>query len=175
MITGGSRGARKLNQASRESWPLFSAAKFSIRLIHQTGANEHSALAADFANTGVNGEVVPFIQNMAAAFAQADLVLGRAGAGGVSEIAAAGMPSILVPLPFAADDHQRRNAEALVHAGAARMVLDNELTGQRLFREVTDLQQRPDELASMRDRVKTFARPGAAERAAAVLEQAAAS
>ena len=77
----------------------------------------------------MEGEVVPFIRNMPEAFANADLVVGRAGAGAVNEIAAAGMASVLVPLPFAADDHQRRNAEVLVNADAARMVLDREMNG----------------------------------------------
>ena len=119
------------------------------------------------------GEVIPFIKDMPAAFAQTDLVVGRAGAGGVNEISAAGMPSVLVPLPFAADDHQRRNAEALVEAGAARMVLDREFTGQRLFDEVEALRGNVELLSAMRARVRKFAKPGAAERAADVLEEAA--
>jgi UDP-N-acetylglucosamine--N-acetylmuramyl-(pentapeptide) pyrophosphoryl-undecaprenol N-acetylglucosamine transferase len=92
----------------------------------------------------------------------------------VSELSAAGVPSILVPFPFAADDHQRKNAEAFVRAGAARMVLDNELSGERLFREVESLRLEPAALASMRTHVRQFAKPGAAERAADVLEEAAA-
>jgi UDP-N-acetylglucosamine--N-acetylmuramyl-(pentapeptide) pyrophosphoryl-undecaprenol N-acetylglucosamine transferase len=173
LLTGGSRGARKLNQAARASWPLFRESRLPIRIIHQSGVNEHVALASEFASAGVNGEVVPFIQNMAGAFASADLVVGRAGAGAVNEIAAAGMPSILIPFPFAADDHQKRNAEALVRAGAARMILDQELTGQRLFAEVSGLYGAPGELAAMREKVRDFAHRGAAERAAAVLEEAA--
>ena len=171
LITGATRGSRTLNRASRESWPLFVAAGADIRIIHQTGPVEHADLAAEFARTGLAGEVVPFIADMPSAFAQADLVIGRAGAGGVNEIAAAGMPSILVPLPFAADDHQRRNAEAMVAAGAARLVLDKEMTGERLFREVETLRAQPAELDRMRQQVKRFAHPGAAERAADVLEE----
>jgi UDP-N-acetylglucosamine--N-acetylmuramyl-(pentapeptide) pyrophosphoryl-undecaprenol N-acetylglucosamine transferase len=110
---------------------------------------------------------------MADAFANADLVLGRAGAGGVNEIAAAGMPSILVPLPTAADDHQRRNAEALVDARAARLVPNSELSGEKLFEVVEALRRNPGVLAEMRQNVRQFAHPGAAERAADVLEQAA--
>jgi UDP-N-acetylglucosamine--N-acetylmuramyl-(pentapeptide) pyrophosphoryl-undecaprenol N-acetylglucosamine transferase len=144
-----------------------------VRIIHQTGAAEHAPLASEFSNAGVPGEVAPFIKDMAAAFAETDLVVGRAGAGGVSEISAAGMASVLVPLPFAADDHQRRNAEALVEAGAACMVLDRELTGQRLFEEVEALRGNAELLSAMRDRVRRFAKPGAAERAADVLEEAA--
>jgi UDP-N-acetylglucosamine--N-acetylmuramyl-(pentapeptide) pyrophosphoryl-undecaprenol N-acetylglucosamine transferase len=174
LVTGGSRGARTLNRASRESWPLFRASQIPVRILHQTGEAEHAALAREFAGAGVAGEVASFIKDMAAAFAEADVVVGRAGAGGVSEIAAAGMASLLIPLPFAADDHQKKNAQALVDAGAARMILDADLTGERLFREVEELRANPETLAAMRQRVRRFARPGAAERAAAVLEEAAA-
>jgi UDP-N-acetylglucosamine--N-acetylmuramyl-(pentapeptide) pyrophosphoryl-undecaprenol N-acetylglucosamine transferase len=172
LITGGSRGARTLNRASRESWPLFQKADSPIRIVHQTGTAEHAALAEQFAATNLDGAILPFIQDMAGAFAQTDLVVSRAG-GTVYEIAAAGMPSILIPLPFAADDHQRRNAEAFVQSGAARMVLDAELTGERLFQEVEALRNKPDLLANMRERVRQFAKPGAAERAARILEEAA--
>jgi UDP-N-acetylglucosamine--N-acetylmuramyl-(pentapeptide) pyrophosphoryl-undecaprenol N-acetylglucosamine transferase len=175
LVTGGSRGARTLNRASRESWPKFRSSGAPIRIIHQSGATEHTAMVAEFAQSGLEGEVVPFIRNMAEAFASADLVVGRAGAGGVNEIAAAGMPSILVPFPYAADQHQRRNAEALVEAGAARLVTDSEMTGERMFKEVDRLRRDTTELDRMRENVRMFAKPGAAERAAEVLEQAAAS
>jgi UDP-N-acetylglucosamine--N-acetylmuramyl-(pentapeptide) pyrophosphoryl-undecaprenol N-acetylglucosamine transferase len=175
LITGGSRGARTLNRASRESWPLFRNQDGAVRIIHQTGATEHEELAREFAAAALQGEVVPFIRNMPEAFAQADLVVSRAGAGAVNEIAAAGMPSILVPLPTAADDHQRRNAEAFVEAEAARMVPDAELNGERLFHEIDALRRNPAELGRMRTRVRRFAKPGAAERAADLLEEAAAA
>jgi UDP-N-acetylglucosamine--N-acetylmuramyl-(pentapeptide) pyrophosphoryl-undecaprenol N-acetylglucosamine transferase len=171
LITGGSRGARRLNQAMRAAWPFFRQSP--MRIVHQTGANEYDGIARDFSSSGVNGEVIPFIRNMAEVFSQADLVLGRAGAGGVNEIAAAGMASILIPLPFAADDHQRRNAEALAEAKAARMVADADLTGERLFQEVEALFGDPAALSDMRRNVRRFAHPGAAERAADVLEEAA--
>ncbi len=173
LITGGSRGSRTLNRASRDSWPLFRELATPIRIVHQTGAAEHETLATEFRSAGLAGEVVPFIRNMAQAFAGADLVIGRAGAGSVNEIAAASMPSVLVPFPFAADDHQRKNAEALAEVGAARMVLDAEMTGERLFREVEALLKNPEELARMRKRAHGFAHPGAAERAADVMEEAA--
>jgi UDP-N-acetylglucosamine--N-acetylmuramyl-(pentapeptide) pyrophosphoryl-undecaprenol N-acetylglucosamine transferase len=173
LITGGSRGARTLNRASRASWSLIREAGAPVRIVHQTGAAEYDALASEFRNAGVAGEVVPFIRNMAEAFANADLVIGRAGAGAVNEIAAAGMPTVLVPLPFAADDHQRSNAESFVEAGAARMVLDRDMNGRRLFEEIEKLRQNPGELHEMRQRVRQFAKARAAERAAEVLEQAA--
>ncbi len=173
LITGGSRGSRTLNRAARESWPLFRQSGSPVRFIHQTGSAEYDALRMEFEQSGMQGELVPFLPDMPAAFAQANLVVGRSGAGGVSELAAAGMPSILVPFPFAADDHQKANAQQLANAGAARLVLDADLSGQRLFEEVEGLRANPEGLASMREKVKHFARPSAAERAATVLEEAA--
>ena len=106
---------------------------------------------------------------MPAAFAQADLVVCRSGAGAVAEVAAAGKPSVLVPFPFAADDHQRRNAEAFERAGAARLVADREMSGERLFAVITELAGEPDRLEKMGEAAKQFARPGAARRAAEIL------
>src|SRR5580658_4173512 len=113
LITGGSLGSRTLNQAARQSWPLFRKSGLSIRIIHQTGAAAFDPLAEEFAKSGIDGEIAPFIADMPAAFAAADLIVCRSGAGTVSELAAAGRPSILVPFPFATDDHQTRNAEAM--------------------------------------------------------------
>ena len=113
---------------------------------------------------------MPFIGDMPAAFAAADLIVCRAGAGAVSELAAAGKPSILVPFPFAADDHQTRNAQAMERAGAARLVRDAEMTGQKLFDLATAL---TGELDAMGEAARQFAKPGAARRAADVLEEVA--
>src|ERR1041385_6931931 len=115
LITGGSQGSRTLNRAAEQSWPLWPAD--AIRLIHQTGAAASAELEPRFRASGVKGEISAFINDMPGAFAQADLVLSRAGMGAVSELAAAGKPSILVPLPTAADHHQLRNAEAFEKPG----------------------------------------------------------
>ena len=107
--------------------------------------------------------MVPFLSDMAAAFAAADLVVCRAGAGAVSELAAAGKPSILVPFPYAADDHQTRNAQAMERGGASRLVGDAEMTGKIIIAD----------LAPMGEAARQFAKPGAARRAADVLEEVA--
>lgn len=172
LITGGSRGARRLNRAARESFPLFAALNGQLKLTVQTGTADHAEVAEAFAKSGLPGATTAFIRDMPGAFAETDLVVGRSGAGAVNELAAAGMASVLVPFPFAADDHQKKNAEVLRDAGAARMVLDPELTGERLFQEVERLRGSPEELAQMRRNVRQFARPGAAARAADVLEEA---
>src|SRR6185295_15903172 len=125
-----------LNRASEESWPLWES---DVRLIHQTGASAYEELAPRFRATRMQGEIKPFLEDMAGAFAAADLIVSRAGMGTVSELAAAGKPSILVPLPTASDQHQLRNAEAMERAGAALLIPDSELTGARLVEEVARL------------------------------------
>ena len=141
-----------------------------MRFIHQAGRPTHQEIAAEFAQTGLEGEVVQFIDDMPAAFAQADLVVCRSGAGATAELAAAGKPSILVPLPTAADDHQLHNARAFERAGAARLVLDRDMNGQRLFEEVSALANTAA-LSDMCDKARGFAHPGAARRAADLMEQ----
>jgi UDP-N-acetylglucosamine--N-acetylmuramyl-(pentapeptide) pyrophosphoryl-undecaprenol N-acetylglucosamine transferase len=169
LITGGSQGSRTLNRAAQQSWPLWGNA--AVRLIHQTGSDAYEQLEPEFRASGIDGEISPFLIDMPAAFASADVVVSRAGMSTVSELAAAGKPSILVPLPTAADQHQLRNAEAMQRIGAARMVLDAEFDGPRLVEEVMRLSQSPDLLKEMGDAARSFAKPGAARRAAEVLEE----
>lgn len=175
LITGGSQGSRTLNNASRDSWQLFASSSraLSLKIIHQTGLDAYAGLEPEFRQRGLNGEVTAFIDDMPAAFAQADLILCRSGASTVAEIAAAGKPAILVPFPFAADDHQRRNAEALANAGAARVILDKDLTGKRLYDEVTALAADRVALQQLADAVRAFAHPDAARKAADALESSA--
>ena len=173
LITGGSQGSRTLNRAGRQSWPLFGAAGFAIRIVHQCGAAGWEEMQREFAASGLEGEVTPFISDMPAAFAQADLVACRSGAGAVAELAAAGKPAILVPFPFAADDHQARNAEAIERGGAARVVRDAEMNGERLFNLVRELADPPGTLERMGAAARQFGRPGAARRAAEILEEVA--
>lgn len=172
LITGGSQGSRTLNRAAEESWPLWKnalPADFKFRLLHQTGTQTYEELAPRFRASGIEGEISAFL-DMPGAFAQADLVVGRAGMGTVSELAASGKPSILVPLPSASDDHQLKNAQAMEQAGAARLVLDHEMTGTRLVAEVCELLSHPEQLRRMSEAAHGFAKPGAVRRAADILE-----
>jgi UDP-N-acetylglucosamine--N-acetylmuramyl-(pentapeptide) pyrophosphoryl-undecaprenol N-acetylglucosamine transferase len=174
LITGGSQGSRRLNEAFRESWPLFRASGQSIRFQHQAGVAMAEELAAGFAASGLAGEVVPFVQEMPAAFAKTDLVVCRSGAGAVAELAAAGKPSILVPFPFAADDHQTRNAEAMARGGAARVVADKDLDGRRFHEEIVRLAEDRTRLRQMGKAARGLGRPGSAARAADILVESAA-
>ncbi len=172
LITGGSQGSRTLNRAVEESWPLWDRAR--IRLIHQIGSRMYSELAPKFDESGMPGEVAEFLTDMPRAFLEADLVVSRAGMSTVSELAGAGKPSILVPLPGASDDHQLKNAQAFERGGAARLVLDRDMTGARLVEEVMQLIETPGLLEQMGAAARAFAKPGAARRAADVLESVAA-
>jgi len=179
LVTGGSQGSRTLNHAVRRSWPLFRASGLRVRIVHQTGPSAYEEWRAAFAESGLAGEVHAFIADMPAAFAQADLVVCRSGAGAVSELAAAGKPSILSPFPFAADQHQLRNAEAFARAGAARLILDRDLNGENphagdnLYAAVAELAASPGELERMAAAARGLAHPGAARRAAEILEEVA--
>ena len=173
LITGGSQGSRTLNRAAHQSWPLFRQSGMPVRIVHQSGPVEFSRLREEFSRSGLEGEVVPFIADMPAAFAAVDLVVCRSGAGAVSELAAAGKPSILSPFPFAADDHQTRNAEAIERAGAARLVPDAQMNGEKLVAVVAGLAASSGTLERMGEAARQFARPGAARRAAEILEEVA--
>jgi UDP-N-acetylglucosamine--N-acetylmuramyl-(pentapeptide) pyrophosphoryl-undecaprenol N-acetylglucosamine transferase len=172
LITGGSQGSRTLNQAARQSWPRFRASGLPVRILHQSGPAAFEELRAAFIECGLEGELTPFIADMPAAFSQADLVVCRSGAGAVAELAAAGKPSILSPFPFASDQHQLRNAEAFERAGAARLMRDSEMTGERLFQTVSSLAAEAGLLERMGLAARGLAHPGAACRAASVLEEA---
>lgn len=174
LITGGSQGSTTLNRAARQSWARFRDADFAVHIVHQTGTRDYSEIREEFARSGLSGEVVPFLDDMPRAMAAADLLICRAGAGAVSELAAAGRASILAPFPFAADDHQTSNAAAMQRAGAARMIRDAELNGERLFETVKELASDPSALEQMAQAARQFARPDAARRAADILEEEAA-
>ena len=169
LVTGGSQGSQTLNRAMRELWPLLASSDLKVNLIHQCGKREEEQIRQEFTQTCLKGSVTAFISDMPAAYAQADLVLCRAGAGSVSELAAAGRPAILVPFPFAADDHQVKNAQAVVEAGAGLMYRDTELTGQVIFKILRDFIDNPAALASMADKAKALRKTGAASRAADIL------
>ena len=175
FVTGGSQGSASLNTAMRAAWPHFAAADVPVRILHQAGRTQASEVAAAFAATGLDGEVFSFIDDMPKVFEQADLIIGRAGAGAVAEIAAARKPAILVPFPRAADEHQLRNAKALANARAALLIEESGLSGERLAAEALRLFRDPAALLAMGSQAGSFARRGAARIAADILEEEAES
>ncbi len=172
LITGGSQGSRRLNTAVVEALGLWNekGRLGELKIIHQTGAGEYEQVRAAYANYSVDAEVAPFFDDMPSLFAVADLVICRAGASAVAELCAAGKASILVPYPHAADQHQLLNARSQAEIGAARVVDDHEMSGERLLREVEALWSKPAELARMENAARGRAKPGAARRAALLME-----
>jgi UDP-N-acetylglucosamine--N-acetylmuramyl-(pentapeptide) pyrophosphoryl-undecaprenol N-acetylglucosamine transferase len=166
LVFGGSAGAHRLNTAALEAFGLLGAGARAVDVVHQTGAADVEVVRAGYAALGLDARVEPFIADMGAAYAAADVVVARAGAMTCAEVTAVGLPAILVPYPHAADDHQRRNAEVLVEAGAAEMILDPELSGERLARVLRQLLETPDRRAAMAARAAAVGRPDAAERVA---------
>ena len=178
LITGGSQGARTLNSAVAEAVQLWvrNGASTQLRILHQAGKADAGRLQSEYVRLGsgsVQAEAVEFLDDMPAAFAQADVVISRAGASTVGELCAAGRASILIPYPHAADDHQTRNAEALASAGGAQVVSDAQWNGARMVREIESLLSVPGRLEEMETAARSLARPGAARRAADVLEEVA--
>ncbi len=171
LIFGGSQGAQSLNRAAIEALPKLESLAGELRIVHQTGQNEYNAVREAYAKFAIPAEVLPYIENMPERFASADLVISRAGANTVAELAAAGKAAILVPFPFAADQHQLRNAEALANAGAARLILNRDLNGETLTAAVREIREHPETLERMEERIRPFARPDAARRIADELER----
>ncbi|HJQ82804.1 MAG TPA: glycosyltransferase, partial [Candidatus Binatia bacterium] len=166
LVFGGSAGAHRLNQATVEALTLLGPAARALEVTHQTGDADLAAVEAGYAALGLRVRVEPFIADMGAAYAVADVVVARAGAMTCAEVTAVGLPAILVPYPHAADDHQRRNAEVLVTAGAAEMIDDAELGGARLAASLRGLLDDAERRASMAARARALGRPDAAARVA---------
>lgn len=164
LVFGGSQGAHRLNLALADAAAALFAAVPDLRILHQTGAADRDALAARYAALGVAAEAVAFIDDMGAAYHRADLVVCRSGATTVAELAVLGKPAILVPYPFAADDHQRANAAVVAAAGAGVLLLDAECDGERLAAEVIGLAADRAKLAAMAAAARRLAVPDAAAR-----------
>lgn len=161
LVFGGSQGARAINQAMCEAVPVLRDRMPGIHVLHQTGERDYGPIVAAYEKLGVSVEVFKFMDNMPAMFARADLIVSRAGASTVAEIAAAGKPSVFVPFPKAADDHQRRNAEAMQNAGAAVMLEEQDLTPATLADTVSELLSNAVKLKAMSVAARGMAHPNA--------------
>lgn len=171
LVTGGSQGARTLNRAALDALPALRAAVPGVQLIHLTGPDDEAASRAACAAAGVPALVSAFFGRMELALGAADLAVARAGASSLAELAAVGVPAILVPYPFAADDHQRRNAEAAAATGAVRVLEQSGLTGESLARAViTQLADAPDQ-ERLRVGLRAWHTPGAAAAVADLILQ----
>jgi UDP-N-acetylglucosamine--N-acetylmuramyl-(pentapeptide) pyrophosphoryl-undecaprenol N-acetylglucosamine transferase len=173
LVFGGSQGARAINEAMVAALPHLETWREVLRLTHQTGEADFEKVSAGYrdAGWGEQADVRRYIDDMVAEFAAADLIVCRAGATTSAELVAAGKAAIMVPFPQAADDHQRKNAEALESAGAARMILQQDLTGEKLAQEIGALVGAPEEITKMEEASRKLARGDAAAAAVDLMEE----
>ena len=170
FVFGGSRGAHRINQAALEAMVLLKG-RVDVQFILQTGREDFEWARGEVEKTALPARVMPFLRHIHMAYAAADLVVCRSGAMTLAEIAVCGTPSILIPYPYAAHDHQVVNAMNLVDRGAAAMILDRELTGERLAQEIAHWLSDRQGLSRMSANARTFARPDAAARIVKSLER----
>jgi UDP-N-acetylglucosamine--N-acetylmuramyl-(pentapeptide) pyrophosphoryl-undecaprenol N-acetylglucosamine transferase len=173
LIFGGSQGAHAINEAMVAALPELEAQRKVLRITHQTGEADFEYVRSAYldAGWGEQAEVRRYIDDMVKSFAAADVVICRAGATTTAELIAAGKAAIMIPFPLAADDHQRKNAEVLENQGAARMILQNDLNGGRLAKEIEQLVQLPDELVKMETASRKLARGDAAAAAVDLIQE----
>jgi UDP-N-acetylglucosamine--N-acetylmuramyl-(pentapeptide) pyrophosphoryl-undecaprenol N-acetylglucosamine transferase len=162
LVVGGSLGAQALNEAMPKALALL---KQDVGVVHQAGEKHIEPLKKHYADAGVQGELVAFIDDMAKRYADADLVVCRAGAVTVAELSAGGMASILVPFPFAVDDHQTANARFLADKGAAVLLPQTELSARRLADVIASLDRK--KLLEMASKARALGKPDAARVVAA--------
>ena len=167
LISGGSRGARTINRAAASILPLL-AADDSLQVLHVTGKGEYDDVCRRVKAAGLNLasckniKVVPYLYDMPQAMAMADLAVFRAGATGLAELTARGIPALLIPYPYAAENHQEYNARAMEKAGAAKVILNKDLTSDLLLSTVSGLLENEAELLRMSAASRNLGRPQAA-------------
>lgn len=162
LVCGGSQGAHALNEKFWEALPFLKKEFPEIRVVHQTGEADQNLGREKLREASVDGIVSPFFNDLETHYRQARLVIARAGAGTLTELAAWGLPSILVPYPFAADGHQLKNAEVFARAGAAEILEQKDLTGKILADKISALLRSPELLKRMGEKALALHRPNAA-------------
>src|ERR1700704_6014032 len=174
LITGGSQGALVINRTIVDAMDRLAVRKSELAIVHQTGERDYNAVRTAYARREFPAEVVPFLTNMAERFAWADVIVCRAGAITAAEIAASGRAAIFIPFGAATDSHQLRNAQAMVAAGAGRVIPEPELTAERLCSEIFTLLDQPREMARMSIAARSLASPNAARDIVNLIEEVAA-
>ena len=162
FIFGGSQGAHAINSTMIEALPLLKKNNYNVEITHQTGEKDFAEVTAAYREAGIEANITPFISDMAAEYAKADLVICRAGATTIAEVTACGKACLFIPFPHAVDDHQRRNAEALLKKEACFMMLEQELTGGSLASTITTLAADPNLVRKVGDAAFNLARLDAA-------------
>jgi UDP-N-acetylglucosamine--N-acetylmuramyl-(pentapeptide) pyrophosphoryl-undecaprenol N-acetylglucosamine transferase len=162
LVSGGSQGAHAINMAMVEAVPELASRGIDLRVTHQTGERDVEVVRAAYQQAGMAAIVEPFFYDMGSRVRRADLIVCRAGATALAEIAVAGKAAILIPLPTATDDHQRKNAEAMASAGAAEVLLQSQATGSRLAQRILALASDRGARARMAEAARRLGRPDAA-------------
>ena len=162
LVVGGSQGARAVSEAFVEALEILKSRGEMVRVIHQTGRADYHRVVREYREKGLDGEVTPFITDMASAYGRAHMVVGRAGATTIFELAAMGVPSILVPYPHATNNHQEINARSLVRAGGAEMILQKDLNGEVLANALIKYMRNRAALSAMGRAARKISRPDAA-------------
>lgn len=163
LVFGGSAGAHSINQNLIAALQFLAPFREKLSIIHQTGEKDLAEVREAYQRGGFRADVIPFIDNMAEAYRTADLVVCRAGATTIAEVTACGKTCIFIPYPHAVDDHQRRNAEALLKMGAGFMLLEQELSGERLAQMIVELMQEPHAIEAAGKAAQSLARLDAAQ------------
>ena len=171
LVFGGSQGAQAINQSVIEALAILKPQIQGLKVIHQTGERDYARIKQAYEAMKLDANVRPFFGDIPVQFAAADLLVCRAGATTLAELTVAGKPAILVPFPQAADDHQRRNAEALAQAGAAEMILQKDLNGPALAARIRYFFEHPDELRRMEHNSRALGRPDATARIVDLIEE----
>lgn len=162
LILGGSQGARAINRCVVVMLKILKERGKALNVIHQTGETDHKEVVEAYGREGVKGDILPFIEDAGRTYAKADLVISRAGAMTVSELAVLGKPSILIPYPHAANRHQETNAQMLVKAGGAEMIIEETLSGQRLAESLMKYMDNRPVLIEMGQKARKVGRGDAA-------------
>lgn len=172
LIFGGSQGARAINNAMIGALDNLNGTRETMNVVHQTGEADFEKVRAAYQEHGwESADVRPYISDIMTEFEKADILICRAGATTCAEIAAAGKAAIMVPLPTAADDHQRKNAEAMQNAGAVKMLVQDQLTPETLAGTLRELADSPETIASMEKAARGLARKDAAEATVNIIEE----
>ncbi|MDD5131320.1 MAG: undecaprenyldiphospho-muramoylpentapeptide beta-N-acetylglucosaminyltransferase [bacterium] len=171
LIFGGSQGAHSINMAMINALDRLAAVRSHISITHLTGTKDLSLVEDSYRERNFDVLLSSYLHDMQEAYAKASLVIARAGAATLSELAFLGLPSILIPYPFAAEDHQRINAEVLVRAGAARMILDQDLNGAILANNIIEIIQNETVMEHMSAAARKLAQPQAAENIVKVISE----
>ncbi len=164
LVLGGSQGAHSINQAMLDALDALAPVKDRLHVIHQTGQADEAEIKAGYEHKGFSADARAFIYDMADQYRKASLIICRAGATTLAEVTALGIPAVLVPFPFAAHNHQEHNARALESGGAARVLLDKDVSGKALARIILDGIEHPEQLREMAEHSFQMGQRDATER-----------